>query len=711
VPRRAVLPRARWLLLAFLTIVFAAMLVFQGYAHNQIGHASTADPGTTSASAVPDLGSGSLLQLAASKPTATAPPKSTVALTFDDGPDATWTPKVLAVLKREHVPATFFLVGSRVIDHPGLVRSELHAGNDIGLHTFTHANLARLPTWEIDLQLSLTKSAIAGAAGVETALVRPPYSSTRAAITNRDYRAWRTVAQRGYVIVLADLDGEDWRPQASVAQILANATPRNERGAIILLHDGGGNRSRTVAAITQLIPRLKARGYRFETVAQLLGRQTRTLTPAPTFDRTRGQLLNDLGTTSGLATYGFVLLVITVTVLSLARILLLVLLARRHRTTVIRRPKPDPDIDAPAVAVIVPAYNEQVGIVSTVTSITASDYPHPIDVVVVDDGSTDDTVAVLEAAIHQQQLGNVRLLRQANRGKAAALNTGLAHTSAPIVIMVDGDTVLDAHAIAELITSFADVTVGAVSGNTKIGNRNGLLGNWQHIEYVIGFNLERRAYDVLNCMPTVPGAIGAFRRSALEQAGGLSDATLAEDTDLTMEVHRAGWRVEYQPTAIAHTEAPSTWRGLWQQRLRWSYGTMQAMWKHRAGLHDTTVEGRRFARRGLTYMTLFHVLLPLFAPLLDAATIYGILFFNPWLMLSYWIGFNLIQLAMGWYAFRLDGEDARALWLAPLQQFVWRQVMYLVIWESLLNAFAGTRLRWHKIPRLGQSPNLAIESR
>jgi cellulose synthase/poly-beta-1,6-N-acetylglucosamine synthase-like glycosyltransferase len=239
-----------------------------------------------------------------------------------------------------------------------------------------------------------------------------------------------------------------------------------------------------------------------------------------------------------------------------------------------------------------------------------------------------------------------------------------------------------------------------VSGNTKVGNRRRLLGRWQHIEYVMGFNLDRRLYDVLQCMPTVPGAIGAFRRSALGQVGGVSAATLAEDTDLTLALGRAGWRVVYVEEARAWTEAPASLRALWRQRFRWSYGTLQAVWKHRAAIWRPGEE--RIGRRGIPYLVLFQIALPLLAPLIDVFSIYGFVFLDAGAVVGFWIVFTLLQLGLGWYAFRLDRESPRVLWSMPLQQFVYRQLMYLVVIESVLSAIRGTHLHWRPSARSGE---------
>jgi cellulose synthase/poly-beta-1,6-N-acetylglucosamine synthase-like glycosyltransferase len=228
-----------------------------------------------------------------------------------------------------------------------------------------------------------------------------------------------------------------------------------------------------------------------------------------------------------------------------------------------------------------------------------------------------------------------------------------------------------------------------------------LLGRWQHIEYVTGFNLDRRMYEVLQCTPTVPGAIGAFRRDALAEVGGVSGDTLAEDTDLTLSIGRTGRRIVYAEDARAWTEAPSTLGDLWRQRYRWSYGTMQSVWKHKRSLLTRDPRERRIGRIALPYMILFQIVLPTAAPLIDVFALYGLLFTSPVPVLAYWIGFNVLQLFLATVAFRLDGEPLRPLWALPLQQFVYRQLMYVVIIESTVSALAGARAHWRHLTRTG----------
>jgi cellulose synthase/poly-beta-1,6-N-acetylglucosamine synthase-like glycosyltransferase len=386
--------------------------------------------------------------------------------------------------------------------------------------------------------------------------------------------------------------------------------------------------------------------------------------------------------------------------LSVLRAVTTVVAARRHAR--MRDWSWGPPVTEP-VSVIVPAYNESAGIEAAIRSLAASD--HALEVIVVDDGSTDGTADLVEA----MGIPGVRVIRQRNAGKPVALNTGLQAAHFELIVMVDGDTVFEPDAVRMLVQPFADPSVGAVSGNAKVGNRGGLLGRWQHIEYVVGFNLDRRLFDLAECMPTVPGAVGAFRRTALERIGGLSDVTLAEDTDLTMALCRDGWRVVYEERAIAWTEAPASLGALWRQRYRWCYGTLQAMWKHRGAWVQRSQAGK-LGRRGLTYLLLFQVLLPLLAPVVDVFAIYGLVFLNPLRVGLVWLGFLALQFVMGRYAFHLDGERAGPLWTLPLQQLVYRQLMYLVVIQSVFTALAGSRLRWQRMERYGSLRSPASNS-
>jgi cellulose synthase/poly-beta-1,6-N-acetylglucosamine synthase-like glycosyltransferase/peptidoglycan/xylan/chitin deacetylase (PgdA/CDA1 family) len=685
-------PPGHWWVLGTCLVLLGALIAFQGFCTHTIG-AGTEAPADLQAGA-PLNGSRPLLVAHGDHLQSPQPePGKRIALTFDDGPDPQWTPKILEVLRRERVPGTFFMVGSQAARHPDLVREVERAGHEIGNHTFTHAGMSTGPAWLRHVEVGLTEAVLLGITGHYSRFIRPPYSATSDAVTPTTERALAKAAGPRYIIALADYDSHDWQ-KPGVAQIVRNATPPAGRGGVIMFHDGGGDRSQTVRALALIIPKLRAQGYSFVPLRTMLGLTRAEAEPAaPWLERARGTMFLWAVELAFWLTSALGWIILAVGILVAARVLVVASLAGVQ----VRSTRSRPFLEfQPSVAVIVPAYNEAVGIERAVRSLTQTDYPG-LEVVVVDDGSTDGTGDLVEAL----GLPGVHLIRRANGGKAAALTTGMLATEAEVVVMVDGDTIFEQDTITNLVRPLADPAVGAVSGNTKVGNRGGLLGRWQHIEYVMGFNLDRRMYEVLQCTPTVPGAIGAFRRSVLVEVGGVSSDTLAEDTDLTLSIGRRGHRVVYTEYARAWTEAPSTFSGLWRQRYRWSFGTMQAVWKHKGAMVSRDPNDRRIGLRALPYMILFQILLPLVAPMIDLFALYGLVFGDAAPVLAFWLGFNLLQLVIAVIAFRLDGESLRPLWALPLQQFVYRQLMYLVVIESSISALVGARASWKTIPRTG----------
>ncbi|RAG81171.1 bi-functional transferase/deacetylase [Streptacidiphilus pinicola] len=693
--------RTHWLLLGTMVVTLTLALLIEGYTQHMFG--STPDgagmvqgpSGQVPASVgngdpviSPQGGTGGTPRTARPRP-------GTIALTFDDGPDSKWTPQILAVLRRHHVNATFFEIGENVAENPDLARQVVADGNEIGVHTFTHPNLGLIPAWQRTLQLREAQLAIAGATGETTTLLRPPYSAGNDSVDDADWTAIQQAGREGYLTVLTTQDTEDWQ-RPGVAKIVKNgAVPgvKNGRlptGQVLLMHDAGGDRSQSVTALDQLLTQYQAEGLTVGTVSATAGLAA-PMTKASAVDHWLGLALIWVLLLSHwlLTVIGWFM--IAAGVLSVLRAVVSVIAARRHKRMAAYGwgdPVTEP------VTVIVPAYNESAGIEAAVRSLVAQD--HPVEILVVDDGSSDGTADIAESL----GLPGVRVIRKENGGKPSALNAGIAAASFDLLVMVDGDTVFEPDAVRKLIQPFADPRVGAVSGNAKVVNRGGLLGRWQHIEYVVGFNLDRRLFDLAECMPTVPGAVGGFRREALERVGGVAEDTLAEDTDLTMALCRDGWRVVYEEGAVAWTEAPASLGALWRQRYRWCYGTMQAMWKHRGAIVQRGAAGK-LGRRGLGYLLLFQVLLPLLAPVVDIFALYGLVFLNPLHVIGLWLGFMLLQFLMGLYAFRLDGERAGPLWSLPLQQFVYRQLMYLVVIQSAVTAVAGVRLRWQRMERYG----------
>jgi len=685
------LPRARVALIASFFVVLILLLLVEGFTTKTVGSSGT---GPASSNDSPLAGYGPILAAKGHRLVSIGGPAGRrVALTFDDGPDPRWTPKIVAILRQYHVPATFFMVGSQVVRNTGIVKEIARDGFQIGNHTFTHADLTSLPPWERSLQISLNESAISGITGKRPRLLRPPYSSTPDAASPAEVAAWTPLARSGYVIALTTRDTEDWS-QPGVSSIVRAAVPAGRTGGIVLMHDAGGRRAETVAALPQIIKQTRARGFRFVRVSDLAGLSPRAVEiPVSPGKHLRGQLFVAMLMIAGWVTNNLTKLVEAVTVLVGLRMLVALLLAHLQvRRT--RRKRGGVPI-TPPVSILVPAFDEAKGIARSVRSLAASEYPGEFEVIVVDDGSTDGTGAIVAGL----GLPQVRLVSQPNAGKPAALNRALEAARHDILVTVDADTVFEPDALLRLVQRFRDPAVGAVSGNTKVGNRRRLLGRWQHIEYVMGFNLDRRMYEVLGFMPTVPGAIGAFRRQALADIGGVSGATLAEDTDITLDIGRAGWKVVYAEDARAWTEAPGTVRDLYRQRSRWAFGTIQSIWKHRAALWSRGRSG--FGRRAIAYLGVFQVGLPLVAPLIDLFAVYSILFLDPLPILVFWFAFNAFQFVLAWVAFGFDREPRRVLWALPLQQFVYRQVMYLVVIDAVISALLGTRLGWRRAERTG----------
>ncbi|MEV7344027.1 bifunctional polysaccharide deacetylase/glycosyltransferase family 2 protein [Streptomyces sp. NPDC093544] len=750
--RAAALQKPRVILAVLLLLALSSVMLLDGYLRSEIGNDSRIRDGAAY-DKVPQkvLDGGPILTFDDGAEKTQSVPDKTIVLTFDDGPNPTWTPQILKILEENDVHATFFEVGSAVSRNPGIVKDLVAQGNEVGIHTFTHVDLSFQSTARLQRELKQTQLALAGAAGIQTTLFRAPYSAEIDAVDNYSWPVYEEVGALGYTTVFVDDDSDDWK-QPGVSEITKGATPKDDKGAVVLMHDAGGNREQTVAALSAYIKDMKAKGYSFTTVsgaeaklrsqdsgdaeavgvAQQPGQSTESgqsaapgqsgasgQQPPGAAQGTAGRNTEQSAHTkaTGAILYEGKALVAAVAVAEwvvpvlawflgvvgfavMGRFGMMLILARRHhRQRNRKRGKRGefswgPTVTGP-VTVIVPAYNEKECIANTLHSLAKS--THPIEIIVVDDGSTDGTKEIAESL----GMPNVRVIRQENAGKPAALNNGVRNASYDIVVMMDGDTVFEPDAVFQLVQPFARPEIGAVAGNAKVGNRNTLIGAWQHIEYVMGFNLDRRMYDLLRCMPTIPGAIGAFRRDAVLEVGGMSEDTLAEDTDITIAMHRGGWRVVYQEHAIAWTEAPGSFKQLWSQRYRWSYGTMQALWKHRKSLVDKGPSGR-FGRVGMPLVVIFQIVTPIFAPLIDVFTIYSMIFVDFQAALLAWLAVLGIQLFCAAYAFRLDKEKYRYLAMMPLQQLAYRQMMYLVLIHSSVTALTGGRLRWQKLKRTGE---------
>jgi cellulose synthase/poly-beta-1,6-N-acetylglucosamine synthase-like glycosyltransferase/peptidoglycan/xylan/chitin deacetylase (PgdA/CDA1 family)/spore germination protein YaaH len=637
-----------------------------------------------------------------------------LALTFDDGPDPVWTPKILDILKDKGVHASFFIVGNSAQAYPDLVRRMLAEGHDVGNHTFTHPNLGEFPDALVRLEINATQRLFEALTRRSMRLFRAPYLGDAEPSTSDEIVPIEIAQSMGYVSVGLHLDPDDWqRPPADtiIKRVLEQASDPNPdvSGHIILLHDSGGDRSETVAALPRLIDALRARGYKLVTVSQLAGlTQDQAMPTVP--PRSLGRLVG-VPVFMTLNWLGHLLdgLFLVAIWLGVARILFLSVVGLRNRRAEAHRVAPALPNPPPLQTVLIPAHNEAKVIVGAVHHVLAGDYPN-IEVIVVDDGSMDGTSDLVGAHFHADP--RVKVITIANGGKAAALNCGLKQACGDVVVALDADTHFQRDAISRLVRWFKDPSVGAVAGNAKVGNRINVITRWQALEYVTSQNLERRTLAALGCITVVPGAIGAWRREALERLGGFPIDTLAEDQDLTISCQKAGYTVLYDSTAIAWTEAPDTIKGLAKQRFRWAFGTLQCLWKHR----EVTLRPS-YGALGLIAMPqtwLFQFLLTLASPLVDLALIWQLAISVLTLVehqdqfdadalqkvFLYYLAFLVVDLGGAALALAMERRENWSLlpWLV-LQRFGYRQLMYFIVIKATLTAAVGALVGWGKLER------------
>jgi peptidoglycan-N-acetylglucosamine deacetylase len=647
-----------------------------------------------------------------------------VALSFDDGPDPKWTPRILDILKNKGVHGTFMLIGDEAQQNIGLMQRIVREGNEIGNHTYTHPDISEISPRQLDLEVDLTERLFASKLGVQPLYFRPPYDIDEEPDTDDQAAPVYRIQQDGLTIVGNKLDTDDWdervrKTPPEIAQSILDQLNRMKikpqfRGSIILLHDGGGDRAITVAALPVLIDTLRAHGYSIVQVSTLMGKTTADVMPPLTFWQ-RVRAIPDSVAFSALSIiFNFIVMVFFLgDVLMSARLILVGVLAIIDR---LRKPHrgASPGFN-PRVAVLVPAYNEEKVIVRTIRSVLNSDYAN-LHVIVIDDGSKDLTAEVArEAYAAEIRAGRVQVLVKPNGGKAAALNYALDRIEEDIYVGIDADTVIAADAISKLIPHFEDRAIGAVAGNAKVGNRVNLWTRWQALEYITSQNFERRALDLFGVVTVVPGAIGAWRTEAVRTAGCYPVNTVAEDADLTMSLLEQGLKVVYEDRSLAFTEAPIDAKGLMRQRFRWSFGTLQAVWKHRAAF----VRNKAMGLFALPNILIFQMLLPLVSPFIDIMFVYGILHYfidlhyhpeaasaaNFQKLLVYFLAFLVIDFVTSSVAFSLERRhpankgDRWLLFHILLQRFSYRQLFSVVLFKTVKRAIDGKPFNWDKLER------------
>jgi cellulose synthase/poly-beta-1,6-N-acetylglucosamine synthase-like glycosyltransferase/peptidoglycan/xylan/chitin deacetylase (PgdA/CDA1 family)/spore germination protein YaaH len=648
-----------------------------------------------------------------------------VALSFDDGPDPKWTPKVLDLLKQQNVKATFMMIGEQAQDNVGLMKRVMAEGHEIGNHTWTHPDISEISPRQMELELNLTERLFGSKLGVKPLYFRPPYSIDQEPDTNDQTAPAYLIQKMGYTIVGNKIDTGDWderqrkTPEGILNDVLVQLdlmkTKPQFRGSIILMHDGGGDRSVTIAALPVLIAGLRAHGYVFEQVSDLMGK-TRAEVMPPLNAKERWQARVDSVAFFAWAFFNHfvVSLFFLGDILMSARLILVGIFALIDRL----RARHTPEVAGgflPRVAVLIPAYNEEKVIVRTIRSVLNSDYPH-LRVIVIDDGSADRTSEVAREAYPEEiAAGMLTVLRTANGGKAEALNFAVTGLEEEFYVGIDADTVIAADAVSKLVCHFADPKIGAVAGNAKVGNRVNLWTRWQALEYITSQNFERRALDLFDVVTVVPGAIGAWRTEAVRQGGCYPVNTVAEDADLTMNLLEQGYKVIYEDRALAFTEAPATARGLMRQRFRWSFGTLQAVYKHQAAF----LRNKAMGLFALPNILVFQILLPLVSPFIDLMFVAGVVHYlidrhfhpetanaaNFEKLLTFFLAFLIIDFVTSALAFSLERRhaankgDGWLLFHIWLQRFAYRQLFSLVLFKTVKRAIDGRPFNWDKLER------------
>ncbi len=631
-----------------------------------------------------------------------------VILTFDDGPDPTYTPQILDILKREKVPGVFFVIGIQGEDNIPLLQRIYKEGHEIGNHTFTHPNIALVSPERASAEMETTRLLIEAVTGRSTVLFRAPYNADAEPTTEAELKPIALSKLQNYYTVGESIDPNDWEKGVSADSVYIRTIKQYESNpdkGIILLHDAGGNRQATVEALPRIIKYFKDRNIQFTTVSHLLGKTKNEIMP-----EAKGQFVSldnfifDFGYWFG----HFITATFWVAIfLGFLRIALMAVMAfikkyKDHKFPPVYKITEE----NPKVSIIVPAYNEEINAVKTIENLLCQDYPD-FDIVFVDDGSKDKTFAMINEAFKDNP--KVKVNTKPNGGKASALNYGIKLTENDYVVCIDADTQLKTDAISQLMKGFTmqlkdNQEIGTIAGNVKVGNENTMLTKWQSIEYTTAQNFDRRAFDLINGITVVPGAIGAFKKEAIEKAGGFTTDTLAEDCDLTIRILRNGYRITNCIEAVAVTEAPESLKEFMKQRFRWSYGIMQAFWKNRDACFNPRYKGLGMV--ALPNILLFQIILPIFAPLADLVLILS-LFWNHndpdslHKILIYYIAFMVVDMLVSVVAFVFEKEKlSKLFWLIP-QRFVYRQLMYVILFRALRRAIKGESQSWGVLTRTG----------
>jgi peptidoglycan-N-acetylglucosamine deacetylase len=618
-------------------------------------------------------------------------------ITFDDGPHPEYTPKILDILKEEKVPAAFFVIGINIEENISLLKRIWSEGHEIGNHTFTHADLSKVTAKRAELEMRANKRLIESITLHSTVLYRPPFSNDGMPEINQEIWPVSFGEREHYYKISNAIDCRDWEIGAKADSIYARVIANSFKGNILLLHDGGGKRDETVKALPKIIKYFKAKGYTFVSLHHLMNLKRSDLNPPlhhgiDMYFAYANQFIAHF--VFGLQYVLFPFFFVGI-ILAVARMLFIGTFAylefRNSKKDHLRFFK-----DKPLVSIIVPAYNEEVNVVSSLQNLMKTDYPN-YEIVFVDDGSKDATYQMVLDNFKDHP--NIRIFTKVNGGKASALNFGIDESRGDFLVCIDADTQLRYDAVSHLMKYFLTDKVGAVAGNVKVGNDFSILTKWQAIEYITSQNFDRRAFDYFNCITVIPGAIGVFRKSAMLEAGKFDVDTLAEDCDLTIRILRNGHEIRYASESVAMTEAPESLKQFIKQRFRWTFGIMQTFWKHKDACFNPKYKGLGLI--ALPNFLIFQLLIPVLTPLADILMIASIVAGNGLLILLWYSIFLCMEMLGAMMAFSFENEKKGKLWLMLLQRIIYKYFMWYVLMKSIMKAIKGELISWGILKRTG----------
>ncbi|MDQ2088058.1 glycosyltransferase [Herbivorax sp. ANBcel31] len=613
-----------------------------------------------------------------------------VALVFTGETHHEYTSQILEILKEKDLKATFFVSGKNAYSHSGLLKRIYNDGHDIGNHRYSNEEVSNGSYIKKAVGINLTNNIIEMFTGHSSILLMQPYVEEGILDSSEKLEFNKIFSDKGY-IVFESPNGieeiESYSPEQIVEK--ANEDIKNKRTIIMQ------NSEDTVESLPLIVESIEDRGYKLNSISGLMGMERDKIM----------QPVNVINSMYYRATYFCLSLINNVTrflsnlfvfalILGVIRIVFVIFLSHRQK-------KKHSQMEFkynynPLVTVVIAAYNEEKVICETVESILQSDYSN-LEVLVVNDGSKDGT----EKVVREEFFNNPRVsvITKENGGKASSVNRGFKEAKGEIVIVMDADTLLDKKAVSLLIRHFENENVAAVSGNIKVGNKDTILTMWQHIEYVTGFSLERRAFSELNCIPVVPGAIGAWRKELVASLGYYKEDTLAEDAEITIEFLKRGYRILYEEGARAYTEAPDKLSGLLKQRVRWIYGALQVIYKHREVFLNP-----KYSRVGfitLPNIILYQFIFQSISPAADILFVSGLIKGDILNSTFLYLAFLSIEFVLTFYAFSIEKENKKPLRWILLQRLFYRPFMTYVVYKAIYSAVKGVKVGWNKLKRRG----------